>query len=145
MDWLTFGASIATTIATLLLGALGIRHQLRQERTKQIQAEAGVRQDDRDHYAQREKDFWARAEGEIARLRKELETERLARQDDNVRLGKFIGDLQRELIEERAARLRDAADNESRINALVYQVRVLREENDELKKLLTEHGITLEE
>jgi len=145
MDWLTFGASIATTIATLLLGALGIRHQIRQERVKQIQAEAGVRQDDRDHYAQREKDFWARAEAEISRLRKELEDERGARQADNVRLSRFIGDLQRELIEERAARLRDAAENETRINALVVQVRALREENDQLRQLLQEHGITLEE
>jgi hypothetical protein len=89
-----------------------------------------------------------RNKADFSNLRDDLAEERQARialQNDNMRLSKFISELQQELIEERAARLRDAADNESRINALVYQVRVLREENDQLKQLLTEHGITLEE
>ena len=53
--------------------------------------------------------------------------------------------LRVELIEERAARLRDQEESEARINILVSQVRELREENDQLRQLLNDHGITLEE
>ena len=56
-----------------------------------------------------------------------------------------VNALKVELIEERAARLRDQEESEARINALVNQVRALREENDQLRQLLQEHGITLEE
>jgi len=56
-----------------------------------------------------------------------------------------VGVLKTELIEERAARLRDQEESEARINILVSQVRELREENGQLRQLLQEHGITLEE
>jgi hypothetical protein len=145
MDWLTFGASLAATLGTLIVGALGIRYQMRQEKHRQLQAEQEMRQADRDYYTGHEREMWQRARAEFDRLRQELVDERRTRQEENAHANGVIGQLQRELIEERAARLRDTAAAEDRINNLVVQIRALREENELLRRLLAEHGITVED
>ena len=127
MDWLTFGASIAATVGTLILGALGIRHQVRQERNKQIEAEHEIRRAERDHYIGVERQMWERTRDEL----------------DNMS-GTIVA-LRREVAEERVARIEEGRAADERLTALMDRIKALEEENDILRQLLHDNGITLEE
>ena len=127
MDWLTFGASIAATVGTLIAGALGIRHQVRQERNKQLLAEQDIRRAERDHYANVERDMWLRTRSELDHM------------------SGTIMALRDEVAEERAARIEECRVANERLTALIGRIKALEEENNNLRQILQENGITLED